>query len=526
MPLPATEDLFGDETPLSGAIRHAGLMGYPSSSWIGDLCGRRFPALLGDREALERLADWVGEDREEMVRRGHLTSSSPENANFWGEPILSKFISPGVVRLCPLCIREQPYLRSIWSLDLCRVCHIHECALIDSWPGCGKPIGFDRADFEACTCEKCQSVEEPTKKRYSAAATLWRRAHGLLHSDPTCAKAPSILPADFNHLCLAEFLKVLALFQTLFAKAVNGRTLETALRGLADMRRAEFCEAQEAAAQFILRWPHSMRAYLEQELRRPSHEARIADHTETQLAPVLPWDLEPALKFVEAEILTGISVRWQGLLQSFRGNAFVPGEDESYMASGDAETLLGMKPVEVRRCFDTHALTPGSLSGSTRPRLYVVHREAVMETLDDLVRNEANAFDSLEENTSFSRACAAAHVLQVTERALLGALRRGEIAYGFVYGARKCVGTIRISYDSLVGHLQRATATAAPEWISFSQATDLSLLKPKTLESVCAHHSIEVRGDKRYPDTREVHLASLLEFKRHRNKVARLSSGS
>ena len=523
MPLPATDNLFHDETPLSGAIRHAGLMGYPSSSWIGDLCGRRFPALLSDREALERLAGWLAVDTEEMVRRGHLASDSPGKVNFWGDAISSKFVNPGVVRLCPLCIREQPYLKSIWSLDLCRVCHIHECTLIETWPGCRSGIGFDRADFKACECEKCRNAEDPTKKRYPAAAGVWRQIHYLLHGGEMPAEKLGNLPPEFKSLSLEELLKGLVLFQVLHAGGVNGDTLEAAIRTLAGMQDAKFHHAQEAAAQFIIGWPQSIRALLAQQLRRPGYQARIIDHALTHIAPVLSWDLEPALGFIGTEVMAGIDIRWRSTMQSFRGNAYVPDEEKVCMASGDAEALLGMKPVEVRRCFETEMLTPGTRSGSTRSRLFVVNRKAVMEALENPVRHQAQRFDILEENVSFSKACSAAHVLKLDERSLLDALRHGHIAYGFVAGVRKCVGTARINYKSLIAYLQRVIPTAAPQWISFTQASDISLFKPKTLESICTQHSIEVRGDKGYPDTREVHLESLLGFKRHHQIVARLS---
>src|SRR5690348_16783379 len=110
MPLAITEDLYEDEGLISAAVRHAGLNEYPSSSWIADLCGRRFPRLLTEHDALVRLAEWLGfEDPAEILRRGHLPSTRRENLNFWGHTLSPKFVNLKTVRLCLSCIREQPY---------------------------------------------------------------------------------------------------------------------------------------------------------------------------------------------------------------------------------------------------------------------------------------------------------------------------------------------------------------------------------------------------------------------------------
>jgi hypothetical protein len=357
---------------------------------------------------------------------------------------------------------------------------------------------------------------------YPAAAIFWRCVQRLLHGSPSDT-GPSVLPREFAALTLNGLLSSLALFQALHVKASDLDTLESALQKFTGMSDATFLEAQECAAQLISDWPAGIRKRLLQDLRRPSYQARILEHAQVVLAPLLSWQLTEESQFIEREIYKGVEERWQAMLLSFRGDAYTTGEEGVYLATGDAETLLDIKSAELRQCFDTPALTPGRTSGSSWRHLYVVDRQAILRTIEDLVLHEDMQFDSLEEHASFTRSCLAADALKLDARSLLCALRRGEISYCFISGLRKCIGTMRVNYESLVASILRARSNCDHDWISFNKATALCLLRPTALEEAISHHSLPVRGEKTFPDSREIHVGSLLEFKRRSRVVTRLS---
>lgn len=56
------------------------------------------------------------------------------------------------MRWCPLCLKQEAYLRGVWSLKLVCTCHSHGVWLEDSCPECRTPQYLDRADLCRCAC--------------------------------------------------------------------------------------------------------------------------------------------------------------------------------------------------------------------------------------------------------------------------------------------------------------------------------------------------------------------------------------
>jgi hypothetical protein len=53
-------------------------------------------------------------------------------------------------KICPLCMRERPFLRAVWDLRYWVVCPIHGCEMITDCQACGKPIRWNRNQFDRC----------------------------------------------------------------------------------------------------------------------------------------------------------------------------------------------------------------------------------------------------------------------------------------------------------------------------------------------------------------------------------------
>lgn len=57
-----------------------------------------------------------------------------------------------VLRWCPACLREVPYLRTLWTLKLVCHCERHQTKLRDSCPACGVAQYPARSNFRSCLC--------------------------------------------------------------------------------------------------------------------------------------------------------------------------------------------------------------------------------------------------------------------------------------------------------------------------------------------------------------------------------------
>lgn len=82
---------------------------------------------------------------------------------FWenGEPrwlimsewvTMSLFITSRSSRVCPLCLKEEPYLRALWILSFYFVCARHNVLLIDKCPSCNRKLNWDRKRPTFCVC--------------------------------------------------------------------------------------------------------------------------------------------------------------------------------------------------------------------------------------------------------------------------------------------------------------------------------------------------------------------------------------
>ncbi len=57
-----------------------------------------------------------------------------------------------LIRWCPACLEEAPYLREAWGLKLQNVCVRHQFQLVDHCPACGAYQRMERMDLMHCSC--------------------------------------------------------------------------------------------------------------------------------------------------------------------------------------------------------------------------------------------------------------------------------------------------------------------------------------------------------------------------------------
>ncbi|MEO8391579.1 MAG: TniQ family protein [Chloroflexota bacterium] len=66
-----------------------------------------------------------------------------------------QFVAPHEARFCPLCLREQPFHRLDWSLNLILACRKHQCLLANCCPACGSALTIP--SIVNTECQKCHA---------------------------------------------------------------------------------------------------------------------------------------------------------------------------------------------------------------------------------------------------------------------------------------------------------------------------------------------------------------------------------
>lgn len=55
-------------------------------------------------------------------------------------------------QICPLCLNDSGFTRLLWEFTFVNGCPLHQCALVDCCPQCGKSIRWNRLYLNRCDC--------------------------------------------------------------------------------------------------------------------------------------------------------------------------------------------------------------------------------------------------------------------------------------------------------------------------------------------------------------------------------------
>jgi hypothetical protein len=92
------------------------------------------------------------------------------NLNIGSKNYIDKFLHQFAVhgwkiKICPLCMEENNYIRKLWSLSTYNVCHLHSCKLIQECPKCGEKINISNIPLGSCICGHHFSSKELAKAK-------------------------------------------------------------------------------------------------------------------------------------------------------------------------------------------------------------------------------------------------------------------------------------------------------------------------------------------------------------------------
>lgn len=118
--------------------------------------------VLGDRHTLiatkdlPRLAEYCRNHIEEFLQMSGTETRLSDGSRAWrvaGELISKQvFIRTRHVKVCPVCLVENAYVRGLWSLSLYTCCAWHETCLVDRCAGCGHQLQWGRRLVTHCAC--------------------------------------------------------------------------------------------------------------------------------------------------------------------------------------------------------------------------------------------------------------------------------------------------------------------------------------------------------------------------------------
>lgn len=143
--LPLRPKPFRDESLFSYLVRLSAVHGFdgPGRLWraLGSPAGSRLvPAIAEAADLFTDVVETLSGPAPPCFRAG-----TPGRAftNAWNHRY---------VRWCPLCVREQAYLRRLWHLKTVTACPQHRCQLVDQCPHCGDRLAIFRLTEMRCAC--------------------------------------------------------------------------------------------------------------------------------------------------------------------------------------------------------------------------------------------------------------------------------------------------------------------------------------------------------------------------------------
>jgi hypothetical protein len=87
-------------------------------------------------------------------------------------------------KICPGCLAESPYHRSIWDLACISACPEHQCMLVNNCPKCGEVIRWRGVDLTLCgACEDGNLTKAPLREVPATSLAATMGVHGLLDDE-------------------------------------------------------------------------------------------------------------------------------------------------------------------------------------------------------------------------------------------------------------------------------------------------------------------------------------------------------
>ena len=186
-PLLFAEPPFPDESLIGYLIRLSELHKLKSISPILKLLTGKKNKIPSNKDIFN-FSSLVGCDPNKIAQLFGFEWRNKKYRRIWklGNEWITKpyFISSRNLSVCPACLNEKPYFRSIWELVFYQACPIHKSLLIQNCPECNKKITWEKASITKCVCgASLTSADTPSPNKYQlhlSSLILTRISKGLI----------------------------------------------------------------------------------------------------------------------------------------------------------------------------------------------------------------------------------------------------------------------------------------------------------------------------------------------------------
>lgn len=177
--------------------------------------------------------------------------------DFWGQGVPIRAIRFSTTKICPACLREDNFCRSIWDLLPVMACPAHGVILEDVCVRCGKCITWARSRVSTCECGFDWRNTSPSPAHPGAVEVARHvyRLCGFLYGEEADARQGA---GPLHTSNLAQYCQALFLVADHYLFETAGTRLKDA--GGNRMGHESYARAYEA----FERWPQSFNDFLDE----------------------------------------------------------------------------------------------------------------------------------------------------------------------------------------------------------------------------------------------------------------------
>lgn len=270
-----------------------------------------------------------------------------------------------IMRWCPRCFAESPYLHGQWSVKLCCVCMRHGVMLRESCHHCGRIQRLQRADIARCSCGARLDVSDTIVASNELLQFSSALEAALFESTPQPA-FPVLDIGAWQRLC-----RYLGQFSECGTPARPGK-----VAGLHWLATAS--KVVSGAAHLLNRWPENFHTLL-RSLQSKGTKTPSIRRTFGGLYRVLYIDLDAdGFQFLRDAFESYVQLNWWGLVcerhRSFRRDTIL---EHPRVTVRQAASQARTTPAMVRHFVQMDLIAADALSLPSGRKMQAIHKDDI-----------------------------------------------------------------------------------------------------------------------------------------------------
>lgn len=273
-------------------------------------------------------------------------------------------------RYCPACLAANPHWHAVWDISLFTACPVHCCQLLDSCPGCHRPLSWKRRHILTCDCGFFLSDSAPEKA--DPRCILVSSCISAMINDTTAHIDLFAVPSALHHLRLADLLTICVF---LGGYAQNEMNKPTKIADLHDISVATVIAM--AAGDAFANWPsgyHNLLGSLVSKGCSEAYSTRLTKRFGYFYTALYKRFGDGQFDFLRDEFEAYVRAEWPGQLAE-RNRRFSRATrlGHNWIPLTTAAKQIGVKRSTVCSliergllCGQIHSTTAGRISGTVR----------------------------------------------------------------------------------------------------------------------------------------------------------------